>query len=117
MGTARHLRQHQGRELVSEKRMAVVAACAAAFMGIGASAAFAGEVTGNGDATGMRGHANSICGFSGREDDSRSPLRTQTPHEVWLNPEEFPVPPQGVVANPAPGTPGQECNGNLNPQK
>ena len=50
---------------MSEKRMAVVAACAAAFMGIGASAAFAGEVTGNGDATGMRGHANSICGFSG----------------------------------------------------
>jgi hypothetical protein len=100
-----------------KKRLAVVVACAAAFMGLGATAAFAGEVTGNGKDTAMEDHANSICGFSGREDDSRSPLRTQTPHEVWLNPEEFPVPPTGVVANPAPGTPGQACNGHLSPQK
>jgi hypothetical protein len=32
----------------------------------GAGAAFAGESTGNGKETGMRGHANSICAFSGQ---------------------------------------------------
>jgi hypothetical protein len=69
---------------VHKTRMAVVAVCAAALMGVGASAAFAGEVTGNGKETGMRGHAKSECGFSGREDEAGSPLRTQTPHEVWL---------------------------------
>ena len=91
-----------------KKRIAAVAACAAAVMGVSASAALAGEVTGNGKETGMRGHAQSECGFSGREDEAGSPLRTQTPHEVWLDPAFFP-PPNGVV-NPPPGTPGYACN-------
>lgn len=64
---------------------------------------FAGEVTGNGDPTGMRGHARSECGFSGREDAPGSPLKTQTPHAVWLGPQV------GIV-KPAPGTPGTACN-------
>jgi hypothetical protein len=102
------------------KRLLVVAASVAVIVGAGASAAFAGEVTGNGKQTGMRAHANSECGFSGREDENAvgSPLRTQTPHEVWLNPAIFPgLPPGGIVVNPEPGTPGQDCNGHLNPRK
>ena len=67
------------------------------------TAASAGEVTGTGAPTGMRGHANSECGFSGLEDAAGSPLRTQTPHKVWLGPQV------GIVT-PAPGTPGTACN-------
>jgi hypothetical protein len=42
--------------------------------GASASAAFAGEVTGNGKATAGPAHANSICVFSGRNDDPTAPL-------------------------------------------
>jgi hypothetical protein len=38
-------------------------------MALGASAASAGEVTGNGDDTAGPSHANSICVFSGLNDD------------------------------------------------
>ena len=50
------------------KRVLAVTA-AATLMSIGlAPAAQAGEVTGNGKPTQMRGHAASICGFSGLDD-------------------------------------------------
>jgi len=38
-------------------------------MTLGATAASAGEVNGNGDATAAPAHANSICAFSGQNDD------------------------------------------------
>lgn len=99
------------------KRLLVVAASVAVMVGAGASAAFAGEVTGNGKDTAGPAHANSVCAFSGREDDPRSPLRTQTPGKVWLDPEEFPVGPDGLVVKPEPGTPGTDCNGHTSGMK
>jgi hypothetical protein len=101
------------------KRLLVVAVSVAVMMGAGASSAFAGEETGKGKPTAAPENANSICAFSGREDDPRSPKRTQTPAEVWLSPEELTpdLPgdfPDGFVVNPPPGTPGHECNGNTN---
>ena len=84
------------------RKLLIAASLAAASVLAFPAAASAGEVTGNGGTTGMRGHAASICGFSGLEDLADSPLHTQTPHEVWLGPEI------GVV-NPPPGTPGTEC--------
>jgi hypothetical protein len=50
-------------------RFFAVAVCVAAAMGIAASAALAGEVTGNGKDTAGPAHANSICVFSGQNDD------------------------------------------------
>src|SRR5881394_769233 len=57
-----------------------VAACAAVFVGGGASAAFAGEITGsgkggpNGDGTpGGTLNASSACAFSGLEDGAATP--------------------------------------------
>jgi hypothetical protein len=50
------------------------AVCAVALVGANASAAFGGEVTGNGKATGGPAHANSICVFSGHNDDPDAPL-------------------------------------------
>jgi hypothetical protein len=57
------------------KSLCAVAVCATAVFGVGASAAFAGEVTGNGKPTpintppGEPFHAGSICAFSGQNDD------------------------------------------------
>ena len=95
-----------------KKRLGAVAICAAALVSVGASSALAGEVTGNGkplwiavtEDGGHVLHGKSPCAFSGLEDLAGSPLRTQTPHEVWLGP----IP--DLVVNPAPGTPGTACN-------
>lgn len=84
-----------------------------AMIGGFAGAASAGEITGNGKATGMAGHAKSECGFSGQEDNPDSPLRTQTPHEVWF--DLTPDPDTHFVANPPPGSPAQP--GGCNPNK
>jgi hypothetical protein len=50
------------------------AACAIAIMGATGGTAFAGEVTGNGTPTAGPEHANSICVFSGQNDDPGAPL-------------------------------------------
>jgi hypothetical protein len=51
----------------------VAVLCAAVFAGLTAGAAFAGEVTGNGKPTAGPDHANSICVFSGQNDDPTAP--------------------------------------------
>jgi hypothetical protein len=85
------------------RRWSAAAVCAVAVAGLSAGSAFGGEITGNGKLTPVKaGVAASVCSFSGLEDVAASPLRTQTPHEVWLGPEV------GVV-NPPPGTPGTDC--------
>jgi hypothetical protein len=48
--------------------------CAVAIAGASACAAFAGEITGNGKPTAGPKHANSICVFSGQNDDPNAPL-------------------------------------------
>jgi hypothetical protein len=61
---------------MSKKSFVAAMLCAAALTGANASAAFAGEVTGNGKQTGAPEHANSICVFSGKNDnpDSTDPM-------------------------------------------
>jgi hypothetical protein len=56
------------------KSFLATAVCAVAVAGAGAGAAFAGEVTGNGKDTAGPAHANSICVFSGQNDDPTAPL-------------------------------------------
>ena len=51
-----------------------------AFASFGVSAAFAGEVTGNGKPTAGPAHANSICVFSGLNDDPGAPLDGSGPN-------------------------------------
>ena len=55
------------------KATIVAAMCTVAFVGT-ASSAFAGELTGNGKPTAGPTHANSICVFSGKNDDPGAPL-------------------------------------------
>ena len=56
------------------KWIAAAACAVVVVMGFGSGAAFAGEVTGNGKPTAGPTHANSICVFSGHNDDPTAPL-------------------------------------------
>ena len=85
-------------------RIAMSASAAATILVLLPTAATAGEVTGKGRQPVAPGCVASECAFSGREDDPASPLRTQTPHEVFFDFVE-----SGVL-NPAPGTRGRACN-------
>ena len=76
---------------MSKNRLLAVAACAAVFVGVGASAALAGEVKGpptggtpTTNNTGAEGHARSLCSFSGLNDyiNGQSDRQTQTPKDA-----------------------------------
>ena len=51
----------------------LTALCVAVVAGLSAGAASAGEITGNGKPTQGPAHANSICVFSGQNDDPTAP--------------------------------------------
>jgi hypothetical protein len=55
--------------MMPKKLMLVAAAAAVIMAGPGVSTAFAGEITGNGKPTAGVPNANSICVFSGKNDD------------------------------------------------
>jgi len=52
------------------KRSFAAALCAATVAGLSAGSAFAGEITGTGEPTPIREHAQSECAFSGLNDDN-----------------------------------------------
>jgi hypothetical protein len=60
------------------KYLVASAACVAVF-GLGGGTAFAGEVTGNGESTHGPANANSICVFSGQNDQPEAPLVLDDP--------------------------------------
>jgi hypothetical protein len=59
---------------MSLKRLVLVPAAAGALLLVGLSPASAGEVTGNGKAAQGATHANSICAFSGQNDEPDAPF-------------------------------------------
>jgi hypothetical protein len=85
-----------------------------------AAPAFAGENTGNGKPTQGPTHANSICVFSGQNDDPTAPI---------ISAEPIPEAPNGPggrtqsygqdvrygLLDPSIVTPGQTCRGGSNP--
>ena len=60
--------------MIRTRTLLVAVISAAVFVGASASAASAGEITGNGKPTAGPAHANSICVFSGQNDDPTAPL-------------------------------------------
>lgn len=63
-----------------------VVACAASMLCLGASGAFAGEITGNGKSLKNEDgtlNGNSACAFSGREDDPTDPLFKGDMAQSW----------------------------------
>ena len=98
-------------------RLAAVAACAAAVVGVGASAAFAGEITGNGKPTAGPTHANSICVYSGKNDAPGNPL--DIPNAGGVSQSYGQLVRLGVIANffgamPKTFNPGDTCRGGSN---
>jgi hypothetical protein len=101
--------------MLRNKSMLAAAVCAVAISGAGASAAFAGEVTGapgtpgvafsgSGNRTGAPAHSNSICSYNGLND---------------MNPAQGPI--DSIVQTPhtqgAPGDAGHgTCAGGTNPE-
>jgi len=70
-----------------KKSWFAAAVCAATVASVGTSAAFAGEVTGNGEPTGAPEHANSACAYSGQNDfdplEGQNESQVQTAADSW----------------------------------
>jgi len=98
-------------------RTFLAAAICAVIVTVSAGTALAGEVTGNGRPTNAETHANSICVFSGKNDDPGAPLS--------LDPNVAPNGPGGVSQSfgqdvklgldPHVRNPGDACRGFSNP--
>ncbi len=102
---------------MSKTRSLLVATCIAAFMSVGASAAFAGEVTGKGKPTAGPEHANSICVFSGQNDDPTAPLTldfTVAPNGPGGRTQNYGQLVKLGLLTPAIVTPGMTCRGGSN---
>jgi hypothetical protein len=84
-----------------KKSMIVSGLCAVALLGAGAGTAIAGEVTGNGDDTQGPSHANSICVFSGQNDEPDAPApeggRVQSYGQIVKAGDKSLVPSPGVA--------------------
>jgi hypothetical protein len=99
------------------RRSLVAAACAVTVMATGTGTALAGEVTGSGEPTGAPLHANSICVFSGLNDDPDAP-------RILDDPVLAPNGPGGVAQSfgqdvtlgrdPHLFNPGEACRGGSN---
>jgi hypothetical protein len=91
--------------------------CAVAFTGAGTSAAVAGEVTGNGKPTAGPAHANSICVFSGKNDNPGAPQ--DNPDAGGVSQSYGQLVRLGIIASffeatPKTFNPGDTCRGGSN---
>jgi hypothetical protein len=102
------------------RKAIVTMACAVAFLGATGSAAFAGELTGNGKPTQGPAHANSICLFSGQNDDPTAPIISANPMPEAPNgpggrTQSYGQDVRYKLLNHSIVTPGQTCQGGSNP--
>ena len=85
-----------------------------------AAPAFAGENTGNGKPTQGPAHANSICVFSGQNDDPTAPIISadpipEAPNGPGGRTQSYGQDVRYGLLNPSIVTPGQTCRGGSNP--
>jgi hypothetical protein len=104
------------------KATIATAVCTLALVGANASAAFAGEITGNGKPTGGPAHANSICVFSGQNDDPTAPIISadpipEAPNGPGGRTQSYGQDVRYGLLNPSIVTPGQTCRGGSNPDR
>ena len=105
---------------MGRRRLLVVAASGAVLVGAGASGAFAGEVNGKGQATAGPEHANSICVFSGQNDDPTAPIISadpipEAPNGPGGRTQSYGQDVRYGLLTPSIVTPGQTCRGGSNP--
>jgi hypothetical protein len=103
--------------MVSRKSMLVAAVSAMTIAGPTAGVAFAGEITGNGKPTAGPAHANSICVFSGKNDNPSNPL--DNPDAGGVSQSYGQLVRLGVIENffgatPKTFNPGDTCRGGSN---
>lgn len=99
---------------MGKTRLIMVAACAAAVMGVGASAAFAGEITGNGKSLKVDGggkwgtglHSRSFCAFSGQNDHNQGQDFTNA--QNWG--QDLKLVREGLLSEPEGPPPSIGCN-------
>jgi hypothetical protein len=92
-------------------------ACTAALVGANASAAFAGEITGSGKPTGGPAHANSICVFSGLNDDPGAPLDGSGPNGPGGVSQSYGQDVKLGLIDPHSFNPGDACRSGSNPDR
>lgn len=88
--------------------------CAAAVAAMSAGAALAGEVTGNGEATAGPANANSICVFSGKNDDPDAPLDGSDPDGPGGPSQSYGQEVRLGLIDPHVFNPGDACRGGSN---
>jgi hypothetical protein len=88
--------------------------CAVAVAGPGAGAAFAGEVTGTGESTAGPANANSICVFSGLNDDPGAPLDGSGPNGPGGMSQSYGQELRLGLQDPHVFNPGDACRGGSN---
>jgi hypothetical protein len=103
--------------MLSRKSSLVALVCTMAAVGPGAGAALAGEITGNGKPTAGPAHANSICVFSGKNDNPSAPL--DNPDAGGVSQSYGQLVRLGVIENffgatPKTFNPGDTCRGGSN---
>jgi hypothetical protein len=96
---------------MSKKSLFAGLLCAAVLTAANASAAFAGEVTGNGKDTAGPDNANSICVFSGKNDDPTRPLTGFDPGGVS---QSYGQENKLGLQDPTVFNPGDACRGGSN---
>jgi hypothetical protein len=99
------------------KSLLSAALCAAAVAAVGPGSAFAGEVTGNGKPTAGPAHANSICVFSGKNDDPTAPLDGSGPDGPGGVAQSYGQDVKLGLASPHEFNPGDACRGGSNPAR
>ena len=95
------------------KRFIAIVFVVAAFACLSVAAAFAGEVTGNGKPTAGPAHANSICVFSGKNDDPGAPL-TGGPNGPGGPSQSYGQENRLGLIDPHEFNPGDACRGGSN---
>jgi hypothetical protein len=91
--------------------------CTVAITGASAGAAFAGEITGNGKPTAGPAHANSICVFSGQNDDPTAPLDGSGPNGPGGHSQSYGQENKLGLVDPHAFNPGDACRGGSNPAR
>ena len=99
------------------KATLATAVCTVALLGTTASSAFAGEITGNGKVTGARANSNSICAYSGQNDDPTAPLDGSGPNGPGGRTQNYGQDIKLGLANPHEFNPGDACHGGTNPNR
>jgi hypothetical protein len=103
--------------MLQKKSIFAAAVFAVAVTAAGTGTAFAGEITGNGKPTAGPAHANSICVFSGKNDDPTAPLDGTGPNGPGGVSQSYGQENKLGLQDPHQFNPGDACQGGSNEER